>query len=81
MVKHAADWRWSSLRAVLGKARAPSFLDAGWTLRQFGRNLRGARVAYEAFVQAGAGLRRPAPADISRGQTPGRVPPGRVPDD
>lgn len=81
MVERAVNWRWSSLRAVLGKAPVPAFLDAGWTLRQFGRNLRRARAAYAAFVDAGAGLRRPAPPDISRGQTPGRVPPGRVPDD
>lgn len=80
-VARAVDWRWSSHRALLGKERAPAFLDAGWTLRQFGHNLRRARAAYAAFVEAGAGVRRPAPADISRGQTPGRVPPGRVPDD
>ena len=81
MVDRAADWRWSSLRAVLGKARAPAFLDAGWTLGQFGSNLRRARAAYGAFVQAGAGIRRLSGTGISRGQTPGRVPPGRVPDD
>jgi REP-associated tyrosine transposase len=81
MVGRAADWRWSSFRAVVGKAPAPAFLDAGWTLRQFGRNLRRARAAYDAFVQASAGIRRMSGTDISRGQTPGRVPPGRVPDD
>jgi putative transposase len=81
MVKRADDWRWSSLRAVLGKARAPAFLDEGWTLRQFSGNLRRARAAYGAFVEAGAGIRRLSGTGISRGQTPGRVPPGRVPDD
>jgi putative transposase len=81
MVKRAVHWRWSSLPAMLGKARVPSFLDAGWTLRQFGRALDRARPAYAAFVEAGAGLGRPPGTGISRDQTPGRVPPGRVPDD
>jgi REP element-mobilizing transposase RayT len=55
-VARAVDWRWSSHRALLGKAPAPAFLDA-------------------------QGTRRLSGTGISRGQTPGRVPPGRVPDD
>jgi putative transposase len=81
MVKRPVHWRWSSLPAVLGKARVPAFLDAGWTLRQFGRTVDRARAAYAAFIEAGIGLGRPSGTGISRGQTPGRVPPGRVPDD
>ena len=80
-VARAVDWRWSSHRALLGKAPAPAFLDAQWTLRQFGRDTAQARAAYASFVAAGAGTRRLSGTGISRGQTPGRVPPGRVPDD
>jgi len=81
MVKRAASWRWSSYRAMLGKAPAPPFLDTSWTLRQFGTVLAKARAAYAVFVAEGVGQGRPPRTDISRGQTPGRVPPGRVPDD
>jgi putative transposase len=81
MVKRPASWRWSSLRALLGRAPTPSFLDVGWTLQQFGRTAAQARAAYVAFLEAGLGLGRPSRRDISWGQTPGRVPPGRVPDD
>jgi REP element-mobilizing transposase RayT len=81
IVRHAAGWRWSSYRAMLGRAPAPAFLDTGWTLRQFGRVLSKARAAYAAFVEAGVGPGQLPRTDISRGQTPGRVPPGRVPDD
>jgi putative transposase len=80
-VARAVDWRWSSHRALLGKAPAPAFLDAQWTLRQFGRDTVRARAAYASFVAACAGTRRLSGTGISRGQTPGRVPPGRVPDD
>ena len=81
MVKRAGAWRWSSYRALVGTAPVPSWLDAGWTLRQFGKVLSKARAAYSAFVEAGVGLGAPSRAGTSRGQTPGRVPPGRVPDD
>ena len=81
IVKRAVHWRWSSLPAMLGRVRAPAWLDAAWTLRRFGRTVQRAREAYEAFVDAGVGRGRPSPADTSRGQTPGRVLAGRVPDD
>jgi putative transposase len=80
-VARAVDWHWSSHRALLGQAAAPAFLDTMWTLRQFSHNPARARAAYRSFVEAGAGIRRLSMTDISRGQTPGRVPPGRVPDD
>ena len=66
LAKRAGHWRW---------------LDAWRTLRRFARALTRARRAYAAFVEAGVGLGRPSRADTARGQTPGRVPPGRVPDD
>jgi putative transposase len=81
MVGRAVDWRWSSHRALLGQVAAPAFLDPEWTLRQFSGDPARARAAYASFVAAGVGLRRPFGTDISRGQTPRRVPPGRVPDD
>ena len=81
MVRRAVNWRWSSYRAMVGRAPAQPFLDTSWTLRQFGKVLSKARAAYAAFVEAGVGLGRPPNTGISRGQTPGRVPPRRVPDD
>ena len=81
MVRRTAAWRWSSYRALMGKAPVPPWLDAGWTLGQFGKVLSKARTAYAAFVEDGIGAEAPSGAGTSRGQTPGRVPPGRVPDD
>jgi REP element-mobilizing transposase RayT len=82
MVGNAAQWQWSSHRAMLGKALAPAFLDKAWTLRQFStRNLRIARRLYKDFVDAAnAENEFPAP-DEPRGQTPGHVLTGRVPAD
>jgi REP element-mobilizing transposase RayT len=84
MVANAAQWRWSSHRAVLGKALAPAFLDARWTLQQFSqRNLEIARRKYANLVEVMRTLAEfpAAPEPEPRGQTPGQVPPGRVPDD
>lgn len=82
LVANAAQWRWSSHRAVLGKVLAPAFLDARWTLRQFSRrNIENARRSYRDLVDL---LRyaRDFPAELNPwGQTPGHVPDGRVPDD
>ncbi len=51
MVKHAADWAWSSYRASAGKLAAPDWLIAGWA-----RGLLDGRdpaAAYERFVLQG----------------------------
>jgi REP element-mobilizing transposase RayT len=45
-----ADWRWSSYRAVLALAGAPSFLAVDRVLRHFGRDSARARRAFHAFV-------------------------------
>jgi putative transposase len=82
MVGNAAQWRWSSHRAVLGKALAPAFLDARWTLQQFSRrNIEIARRRYADLVEALCTLPTFPSATEPRGQTPGRVTTGRVPDD
>ncbi|MFQ5597977.1 MAG: transposase [Nitrospiria bacterium] len=35
-VKRIGDWPWSSYRATVGKAKAPTWLEIGWVLKQFG---------------------------------------------
>jgi putative transposase len=82
MVANAADWQWSSHRALLGKVLAPAFLDARWTLQQFSRrNIDIARRRYADLVDALCTLPTFPSAPEPRGQTPGRVTTGRVPDD
>jgi putative transposase len=81
MVANAAQWDWSSHRATLGKALAPTFLDRIWTLQQFSRlNLEIARRRYAEWVDAArcAGeFPDPGAKPDPRGQTPGRAPPGQ----
>jgi len=52
MVRQAVDWRWSSHRAVLGKAPPPPYLDVEWTLVQFARKVELARESYASFIDA-----------------------------
>jgi REP-associated tyrosine transposase len=49
----AADWPWSSYRAVVGRAGAAGWLAAAATLELFGNNRRAARSAYARFVADG----------------------------
>jgi len=44
------DYRWSSVRALLGLAPTPPWLIASWTLAQFGVNSASARAAYRQFL-------------------------------
>jgi hypothetical protein len=55
VVRRAEDvgWRWSSYRQILGLERPRPFLDVSWTLRLFGLDRRGARIAYADFVRIG----------------------------
>ena len=53
------QWPWSSYRATVGEAPAPSWLDAGWTLGQFGRQRSRALGAYRRFVHEGVGRASP----------------------
>jgi REP element-mobilizing transposase RayT len=70
MVAEAVDWRWSSHRAVLGKAPPPPFLDVEWTLGQFARKAELAREGYARFVAAYE--HRPEERGQAPGQGPGR---------
>jgi putative transposase len=61
--KRAEDYRWSSVRAILGFVSAPPYLDTSWTLRLFHEDPARARVEYALFVADGVG--RPRPAALS----------------
>jgi putative transposase len=53
MVARAAEWPWSSYRAVIGKAEIPSCLNRDWILSCFGSNRRTSIKRYIDFVLAG----------------------------
>lgn len=53
-VADAAEWRWSSYRATVGVAPAPSWLAADAATAPFGAGAEGRR-AYAGFVAAGVG--------------------------
>jgi REP element-mobilizing transposase RayT len=50
----AGAWRWSSYRAMIGRARRAAHLDPTWLLAQFGPTTRHAREAFRLFVAEGA---------------------------
>ena len=58
IVKLPEDYEWSSHRAVLGLAPAPSWLAVDDVLAQFSPDRDIARARYRAFVDAGIGLER-----------------------
>jgi putative transposase len=60
LVASPEQWRWSSYRAVIGAASAPSWLDVNWTVAQFGGTVSEGIARYVAFVKAGVGV------DLSR---------------
>jgi len=49
------DYRWSSYRALAGRAPAPSWLTTAWVLAQFGRRRRDAQRRYTEFVAEAIG--------------------------
>lgn len=55
----AADWPWSSYRAVMGKAAAPDALVVADTLALFSADRGVARRAFARFVAEGAGVSLP----------------------
>jgi hypothetical protein len=55
MVAEAAEWPWSSYRAMAGLEPAPCWLETDWLLGQFGPNRGTAQRAYAAFVADGVG--------------------------
>ncbi len=58
LVRKAGDWRWSNYRSTAGLAPCPRWLDAEWTIAQFGKG-PDSRQAYQEFVRAGVGLDKP----------------------
>lgn len=59
MCKTAADWPWSSYRAIIGKATAPDTLAIAETLALFSTDRGTARRAYARFVAEG--VKQPLP--------------------
>lgn len=55
MVAQAADWPWSSYRAMVGEASVPEWLATDGLLAQFGSRREEARTRYREFVSAGMG--------------------------
>lgn len=56
MVADAAEWPWSSHRAVLGMSPSGPWLESDWVLSQFGKRRRAAVRKYAEFVRAGVQL-------------------------
>jgi hypothetical protein len=50
LCQHAAQWRWSSYRAMMGPEKPPPFLTCDWLLSRFGPTPARARTAYRDFV-------------------------------
>lgn len=50
LCNHAAQWRWSSYAAFIGRAAAPAFLAVERALAYFGPTPDRARIAFERFV-------------------------------
>jgi putative transposase len=59
LVRHAANWRWSSYRATAGQTAAPEWLAASHLLRHFSTNAAEAIHEFRGFVDAGLSARSP----------------------
>ena len=59
MVMRPEDWPWSSYNATVNAEIERRWLDADWTLSQFGKDRTKAIVAYRQFVMEGRGLPDP----------------------
>ena len=75
LVRHEAEWPWSSHHYLLGRLPAPTWLMSQWLLAQFGRKSAKALAAYIRFIEQGRG--RPDPLAMARSQ----VVLGRTPDE
>jgi REP element-mobilizing transposase RayT len=64
MCERPEDYRWNSIRAILGFVSPPPYLDTSWTLRLFHEDPERARVEYALFVADGIGRPRPAALSI-----------------
>jgi len=56
MTKTIKSWKWSSYKAMVGEAVAPSWLNTDWILEQFGKQRKSAIERYVNFVREGVGL-------------------------
>jgi REP element-mobilizing transposase RayT len=59
LVRHPAEWRWSSHAVYMGRRQEP-WVTTAPTLRLFAERKAGARRAFEEFVLAGVGQEPPA---------------------
>ena len=66
MVKHAANWRWSSYRASMGLVPAETFLAVDGLLAQFAARRSLAQTRYAQFVADG--IKAPSPWQQLKGQ-------------
>jgi REP element-mobilizing transposase RayT len=62
LVTRPEDWSWSNYRATCGLRNRPSWLEVGWTLAQFGRDVRTAAASYVRFVMSGIAAADPPSA-------------------
>ncbi len=53
LVKHVADWPWSSYAAMMGEAPKPQWLETQWALAQFATQSKTQRARYAEFVDQG----------------------------
>ena len=53
MVKHVADWPWSSYHAMMGEEIKPQWLETQWALQQFATQSKTQRARYAQFVEQG----------------------------
>lgn len=67
MVKHPADYRWSSYRATAGIEEPEEWLDVGAALESFGGTSEIARLAYRQFVLDRIGCQEPLWRDVIHG--------------
>jgi len=56
MIERLSDWRWSSYRAMIGRAVAEEWLETDWILGCFGSDRSQVIKRYVEFVSAGKGL-------------------------
>jgi putative transposase len=60
LVQDPSDWPWSNHHHFLNPETAPSWLETGWILGQFGKDDAAAQIArYKAFVMDGVGMANP----------------------
>jgi len=56
MTKTIYAWRWSSYRAMLGKAEVPNWLETDWILSYFSKRRKTAIKKCQEFVREGVGM-------------------------